>query len=637
MQALRVCRLPSSAATLAPHSNPLPATVASRTQTTRYALITYGVVLVLPTIIMGLLYWGQLQREHDSRLAAIPEEAQDAARRVMERLQGVVEQLLGDEDDRPFYEYAVEYASVDSASESLTVVASPLVEEGPPRGVLGWFSYVDTEESQSKIHVFPQIATDRENVGDRRQQLSEIGPVLERYRKRKQMDTGLERISDFSSSTKSRYPMAVAAVAYWQGQDLDCIREHFNDTIKDWLVVIDVSDFTLEFYLEEDGTPRAFATRMVIISTAGRADFPSNAHCVEPIARDAGLLFRQGLVLDVDWLTNRRPRALAVDTLNKDQRLVEPEENLPFRVDSNRYAEILPIQELGFRYRTQDEQRHGRLEVEVDTAAAQDRFARSVRRFLGVGLLLVVTLMTGIRLLYLNVQRELDQAHRMQNFVAAITHELRTPLSAIRLHGEMLLDGWATDPVKQREYYKRILRETERLSTLVERVLEKSRLKEDVIRPHPGSLNDIVRTIAPALEAAEGGIEDLNIQLDESLPLAMLTREAVAGILSNLVENARKYAPVGGGDEPILVRTYLQRDKVILEVADRGPGIPAGEKERIFEAFYRSGNESTRKAIGTGLGLHLVELHATAVGGRVSVHDRPQGGSAFRVAFNPVG
>ena len=121
-------------------------------------------------------------------------------------------------------------------------------------------------------------------------------------------------------------------------------------------------------------------------------------------------------------------------------------------------------------------------------------------------------------------------------------------------------------------------------------------------------------------------------------------------ILTNLVENARKYASPGAsgpqgtppertgsgpaGDPGILVRTRLdQRSRAVLEVLDRGPGIAEADRGRIFEAFRRLGDEATRKTKGTGLGLHLVALQAKAMGARISVHPRNGGGSIFRVTL----
>ena len=116
----------------------------------------------------------------------------------------------------------------------------------------------------------------------------------------------------------------------------------------------------------------------------------------------------------------------------------------------------------------------------------------------------------------------------------------------------------------------------------------------------------------------------------------MLSGEAVSSVLVNLVENARKYAPVDTskpGWEPILVRVRAEREGLALEVCDRGPGVPEAERARIFDAFYRTGDEATRSVRGTGLGLHLVALQAASVKGHASVHARDGGGALFRVLF----
>ena len=88
--------------------------------------------------------------------------------------------------------------------------------------------------------------------------------------------------------------------------------------------------------------------------------------------------------------------------------------------------------------------------------------------------------------------------------------------------------------------------------------------------------------------------------------------------------------------EPLIVRTRWKDGRVLLEVLDRGPGVPASEREKIFDAFYRVGSEQTRTTTGTGLGLHLVRLHAETCQARASVEDREGGGSVFRVAFRPA-
>ncbi len=231
-----------------------------------------------------------------------------------------------------------------------------------------------------------------------------------------------------------------------------------------------------------------------------------------------------------------------------------------------------------------------------------------------------------------SVSHDLESARRTENFVSAVTHELRTPLSAIRLYAEMLQDGWVHDDAKRSLYYQRIVREAQRLETLVERVLEKGRLTSKETQVEPGDLNRVVDGLRASLIGPdEDPARDLVFELEAELPPVYLYPEGIRSIVGNLVENARKYAAVPEGGEPIRVVTRRAGKEVVLEVHDRGPGIPESERERVFEAFYRVGNETTRTAKGTGLGLHLVALQADAMGGRVEVLSRPGGGTIFRV------
>jgi signal transduction histidine kinase len=390
-----------------------------------------------------------------------------------------------------------------------------------------------------------------------------------------------------------------------------------------------VSKFQLEFYLEEDGTPRAVVSRRVF-ALENLANLPLEAECLRPLVK--GFQLQQGFFVDVEWLFQELPFFIAGQALGETEDLISALDALDYDKIDTVFADILPVRDLGFSAATDEELAYGKLEVSIDTDHIEQRYLSHLRRFLGVALMLVLSLATGFTLLYRSVRRELEQAHRTQNFVASVTHELRTPLSTIQLHGEMLMDGWVDDPDKRREYYKRIVRETRRLSTLVERVLEKSQMKEKVSEPEPGDLNAAIQRMRQSLLDASD-TPDLAFELEPDLPLVWLTPDGVTGILSNLVENARKYAPVPPGGEPIAVRTRREDRRVVLEVADRGPGVPPEEKDKIFEAFYRIGSEATRTTTGTGLGLHLVKLHADAAGAKASVLPRAGGGSCFRVTY----
>ncbi|MEO0651203.1 MAG: HAMP domain-containing sensor histidine kinase, partial [Planctomycetota bacterium] len=201
---------------------------------------------------------------------------------------------------------------------------------------------------------------------------------------------------------------------------------------------------------------------------------------------------------------------------------------------------------------------------------------------LGIGLLAGWWLVKTLR----QLQRQQRRAERIGNFVAAVTHEFRTPLSTIALHAEMLLDGWAEDPDQRHEYHQRIANETTRLSRLVERILEQSQLtrgraQAPSIEPQLDDLSRAVEQLRPSIEAgAPGGLIDVEFQLAEDLPPVLLTSEAIDSVVTNLVENARKYGAPPPGEaprEPILIRTGPAPEGACLEVLDRGPGIPEAE------------------------------------------------------------
>lgn len=596
--------------------------------TTRRALFLYGALLVLPTLIFGWLYWSELQKDFERDRAAIPEKALDDARKIVAGMNERLQRLVDAEAARPFTHYSALISPEDVMGDELALLSKPL-ERGPaPVGVRAWFSF-DRKHPlgpDSPIEVFVgQGIPDREGVR------KSIAPLVQDFRRRKPVETLAQRASSAFEGAPVSVPLTDLAVSLGGEQGIDCVRRCLPK-LRGRTLEVGVSDFTLTFYRDAEKRPVAIASRRVFprSSLDGAATF-EDTPCLAPLADGIGL--QQGFLIDTQWLFKNLPWDIAERVLDQEEELRTPPEALPIDSIGSRFAEIQPVLELGFETYYPEDQGFGRLEIVIDDVRFEERVARQSQRFLATGGMLLLTLAIGMTLLYRSVRRELDQAHRMQNFVAAVTHELRTPISTIRLHAEMLQDGWV-DPLKQPEYYARIVRETQRLSTLVERVLEKSRLKENVTRPVAGDLNEHLQALRPDLVPPEESESDLAFQLEPGLPKVWLTAEGVSMIVSNLVENARKYAPARG--EPILVRTRWSNGRVLLEVLDRGPGVPLAEREKIFEAFYRIGSEETRTTIGTGLGLHLVRLHAETCGASATVEEREGGGSVFRVAFRPA-
>jgi len=162
--------------------------------------------------------------------------------------------------------------------------------------------------------------------------------------------------------------------------------------------------------------------------------------------------------------------------------------------------------------------------------------------------------------------------------------------------------------------------------------MRKTRLETTEIEPLSTDISQLVAQISASLRE---GRDDIEVVADPNTPRAFTDPEGVRSILENLVDNARKYAK-SAPDNPIEVCVREVDGSPTLEVSDRGPGVPAAERELLFDAFYRSGDEERRSAQGIGLGLHLAALHASAMGARIKVEDRSGGGAVFSVRFKPA-
>jgi signal transduction histidine kinase len=249
---------------------------------------------------------------------------------------------------------------------------------------------------------------------------------------------------------------------------------------------------------------------------------------------------------------------------------------------------------------------------------------------------LLLVLCGGFYLLYRLGLRQIELTRQQQDFVSAISHELKTPLTSIRMYGEMLREGWASEE-KKRSYYDYIHDESERLTRLINNVLQLARMTRNglVLECRPARvaelLDGIRSKIASVVERADF---ELRLRADEAAAEAVvkIDCDSFSQIMINLVDNALKFSR-GAAIRRIDITAALERDnRLVFTVRDYGPGVPRDQMKKIFRLFYRSENELTRETIGTGIGLALVSQLATAMGGRVEViNQRP--GAAFRVVF----
>ncbi|MFQ5521756.1 MAG: sensor histidine kinase, partial [Candidatus Methylomirabilia bacterium] len=244
------------------------------------------------------------------------------------------------------------------------------------------------------------------------------------------------------------------------------------------------------------------------------------------------------------------------------------------------------------------------------------------------GLLLLV-IVAGLVTTYRLVRRETEMAQLKEDFVANVSHDLKTPLSLIRMFGETLEMGRLADEQKQQAYYRVITRESERLSRLIDNVLDFSRIERgrrtyDMV---PTAVEPLVRETLEAFSypLTDGGF-DVALAVAPDLPEVSMDADSVSQALANLVDNAIKYS---GERRSLRVDASSEAGCLHLSVADQGIGIPREEQERIFEKFYRAGRSDFQGRRGSGVGLALVRHIAEAHGGRVTVESRQGEGSRF--------
>jgi len=247
-------------------------------------------------------------------------------------------------------------------------------------------------------------------------------------------------------------------------------------------------------------------------------------------------------------------------------------------------------------------------------------------------MLLAVTL--ALASLWRNARTQLKLAQKKDDFISAVSHELRTPLTSIRMYSEMLEKNWVKSEDKRAEYYGHMRQESERLSRLIENVLDFSRIQKGR-KIYTFSLGDINQCVADVVEmmrpyAAQNGFS-IQTELGQ-LGQRTFDPDAVTQIVVNLLDNAVKYAR-NAEDKTITVRTRNDSRFILLEVEDHGPGVPHRLKHKVFEQFYRTGSESTRETTGTGLGLALVKKFAQAHRGFVEIITVKPSGAIFRVAL----
>ncbi len=248
----------------------------------------------------------------------------------------------------------------------------------------------------------------------------------------------------------------------------------------------------------------------------------------------------------------------------------------------------------------------------------------------GLAMVLGAALFGGYLLLR-DVNRDVRLTEVRSQFVASVSHELKTPLTAIRMFAETLAMGRSRDEITKAEYLETIVNESERLTRLVDNVLDFSKIEQGkkIYRLRPASLDAVADSAVRAMQfpLAQQGFR-LRVSVDKNLPTLPLDPDAIEQAILNLIANAMKYS---GASRDIELRVAAQDGNAVIEVADHGLGLEPEEKKHVFDKFYRAPSHASHAIAGAGLGLTLVAHIAAAHGGRAEVESESGAGSRFRI------
>ncbi len=267
-----------------------------------------------------------------------------------------------------------------------------------------------------------------------------------------------------------------------------------------------------------------------------------------------------------------------------------------------------------------------------ETSFLQERSAGESRRAVLLAGLFVVIVIVAISAYYLSraMQREMEVAQLQSDFVSAVSHEFRTPLTSMRQLTEMLADGRVRSPEKAAHYYRLLDQEARRLSSLVESLLNFARMESGTFRYHMTEqpIEPVVRRVVKAFikdkerRVSVSGTAAANARVDaDMLELAIW----------NLLDNAAKYSEEGTA---IAVEMASEEGKILISVSDEGPGIDEKEQERIFDKFVRAPKDEEKSAKGTGIGLALVSRIMHGHGGAVELTSSTGKGSTFTLILS---
>lgn len=628
-------------------------------------LLVFGLMLAGPAAALGWLGWDGLSREDRLRRHEAAADAREAAERLVREEALSLQVIDRREQTRPYYHYQPRFMPEDVMTASgPALVESPLLKPADDPRIVTWFQVARTPLPGSRLRSSVEF-------------FGRVEPAWQHAFQRAYWNWLLARLDEAPAraATLPGRAVAVPVQAVAANEEIGQLEEEVRVALQLGKNTLYLDNFTRRIAQQAAGAaeekvsvkytpfryvwrrggdraaPPLLAWRLVWIPGAAareRRDAPVDRWLLQGYALDPSatlpatwrtvapaVVARRGDVNagpDGNALPADAWRAWLVSELD-----AEPAGEGPFFVPAGspgapgRVAAPASGGAAGFG------DPDTRLSVVASPVASEmdAAFRTSLSRWFLVMGGLAGVVGVGFFVLWRSVRREVEAARRKEDFVAAVTHELKTPLTSIRMYAEMLREGWVPEGEASTEYADRIVTETRRLGSLVDQVLDLAAYERGVatFTPMTGDLGAAVRdATALVLPVAKEAGVPVAVEVEEGLPPVSFDPLLVRQTVVNLVDNAVKYSAKSATKD---VRVLVRRDgaTVALVVADKGVGIPASDRKRLFAPFQRGGREETRSARGVGLGLALVKRYADAHGASVSLESEEGVGTTVTVRY----
>lgn len=605
----------------------------------RMGLVSVAVLLVVG-VALGALVWRALSAVRQEQLA----QHQVVAERVFDEMERELSALLAREESRSFLQYRALYVPEGSLPGSTGLTRSPLAAPPEDPAIAGYFQIDPDGTASTPLSSARADATDEldARVSEVLAAVAALPPLPPQVVPAP--PTPVAAVASKDKQTKQNKQKSVLDEVFEKGEDLS-LRE---------------VEKSLNRGAEYRTQRKAVSKKEAALNVAQFQQTPSSAEPVAPVAAapvSARTLGLPSMPAEIDVTLSPFQAMTSGDAwivvwrdVNVDRQHYR--QGFVLRTDAlQRYLERVVFEPSGLADLATlawgaSGEGLGRLQHQHDFAdpfpmlSATLSVPQLVRggpvgelTILGLAALVLLTGALGGFAVWRTASATVALAERRNNFVAAVTHELKTPLTAIRLYAEMLREGLVASDEKRHEYYETITAETERLTRLIQNVLDLAKLEKGnralaAAACDVGSVfQDVAHTLGPHVRESDFALE---IVVQPDLPPALLDRDALVQVLVNLVDNAIKFSREAG-DRRVHLEACAQGGGVVLRVRDHGPGVPARHLPLLFQPFYRGERELTRRTQGTGIGLALVAGLVRGMGGRVTARNHPDGGFEVEV------